>query len=77
MDSNAGELSTLVDFDGRDSHVRKGETMPVTTVTLDELLAEHDAPELIDYISIDTEGLEYRGFRGPRSDKAKSVDIHR
>jgi FkbM family methyltransferase len=59
MDENEGELSTLVDFDGRDSHVRKGATFPVRTVTLDELLAEHGAPQIIDYMSIDTEGSEY------------------
>jgi FkbM family methyltransferase len=64
MDANAGELSTLVDFDGQDSHVRKGTIVPVMTVTLDELLAEHGAPEIIDYISIDTEGSEYEVLSG-------------
>jgi FkbM family methyltransferase len=59
VDVNAGELSTLVDFDGRDSHVRRGGTVPVMTVTLDDLLAEHGAPVVIDYMSIDTEGSEY------------------
>ena len=64
LDANEGELSTLVDFDHRDSHVRTGRAVPVKTVTLDELLAEHGAPALIDYISIDTEGSEYEVLRG-------------
>ncbi len=63
MDSNVGELSTLVDFDGRDSHVREGTNVPVETVTLDDLLTQHNAPETIDYMSIDTEGSEYEIVR--------------
>ena len=62
--ANAGELSTLTDFQSRDSNLRTGETVPVTTVTLDELLADHDAPPIIDYISIDTEGSEFEVLAG-------------
>ena len=36
----------------------------VETVTMDDLLDEHGAPELIDYVSIDTEGSELLVLQG-------------
>lgn len=54
-------LSTIVEFSDVDLHrnTRKvGETYPVETVTLEDLLAQHGAPEEIDFLSIDTEGSE-------------------
>ncbi len=55
------ELSTLEAFSASDSHARAregGKRYPVATVALNDLLAEHDAPRHIDYLSVDTEGSE-------------------
>lgn len=52
-------LTTFVDVDGKSRTRRGGETYPVETVSLLDLLAEHGAPEMIDYLSIDTEGSEF------------------
>ena len=57
-------LSGLVDFfDHREYHAARraastGITYKVPTVSLNDLLAEHHAPNDIDYISMDTEGSE-------------------
>lgn len=57
-------LSGLVDyFNPIERHTKKrksseGETYLVETVSLADLLEQHDAPEHIDYISMDTEGSE-------------------
>ena len=44
---------------GWKQHRQNPKVHDVTTVTLDDLLDEHNAPEQIDYLSIDTEGAEY------------------
>ena len=56
------EVSTLERFataDGHSSARRGGRTYEVETVSLVDLLATHQAPAVIDYLSIDTEGSEY------------------
>jgi FkbM family methyltransferase len=56
------ELSTIESFSHLDNHVQTrqtGQRYGVQTVSLNDLLAEHGAPELIEYLSIDTEGSEY------------------
>jgi len=55
------ELSTLQSFSGADHHAHareSGNIYPVETVSLNDLLAAYDAPPVIDYLSMDTEGSE-------------------
>ena len=55
-----GELSTIKSFGSDDSHDRdNSNTYEVRTVSLNDLLDRHDAPAVIDYLSIDTEGSEF------------------
>lgn len=64
INSTSGELSTLRAYDGRDSHMRRGETVHVQTATIEKILAERGAPDVIDYVSIDTEGSEFAVLEG-------------
>lgn len=56
------ELSTIAEFADGDYEAavrtQGAETISVPTVSLNDLLADHGAPALIDYLSIDTEGSE-------------------
>lgn len=59
----AAELSTLVGFKDRDFNRGGRENSrhyTVATISLNDLLAAHAAPRVIDYMSVDTEGSEYR-----------------
>jgi FkbM family methyltransferase len=63
-ESSVGELSTLKEFTDSDSHSRSiSRIYKVTTVSLTDLLSEHQAPRFIEFISIDTEGSEYEILR--------------
>lgn len=57
-----GELSTMEHLADKDrhSHARRfgGTTYDVETVSLNDLLKDHNAPREIDYLSLDTEGSE-------------------
>lgn len=56
------ELSTIDRYSEVDGHKdarRSGEKYDVQTVSLNDLLIEHQAPCVIDYLSIDTEGSEF------------------
>ncbi len=56
------ELSTIATYAGGDHFAevrRRGESISVETVALNDLLAAHGAPGTIDYMSIDTEGSEW------------------
>jgi FkbM family methyltransferase len=60
--SHSAELSTLEEFtDNGDwaSKIRNGLRYKVETISLLDLLIEHNAPRYVDYISIDTEGSEF------------------
>jgi len=55
-------LSTITSFNDSDFHARRrrrGKQYDVETVSLLDLLDQHNAPAVIDYLSIDTEGSEY------------------
>lgn len=57
------EISTIGSFSDRDKHWkarRKYKEYSVETVSLEDLLVEHNCPNLVDFLSIDTEGSEYQ-----------------
>lgn len=59
------ELATVADHARPDLHTATRQatavrTVTVPTVTLDDLLDEYDAPPVIDFLSVDTEGTEIR-----------------
>ena len=60
--SEAAELSTVSDYVNSDflAASRRGkESYEVRTISLNDLLEEYQAPRIIDYLSIDTEGSEF------------------
>ena len=62
LEASSAEVSTIAEFRDRDFNREErqgGVTYPVTTISLNDLLAVHKAPPIIDYLSIDTEGSEY------------------
>ncbi len=59
-EATSPELSTIAGFENHDQNKRTTKsTYSVETVSLIDLLIEHGAPKIIDYISIDTEGTEF------------------
>jgi len=56
-------LSGIAEYAFNDIHtttrMRQGFTYEVNTISLKDLLAKHNCPSIVDYISIDTEGSEY------------------
>ena len=62
IETEASDLSTIKGFGKNDEHASKrlyGIIKEVETITLLDLLNTYDAPDYIDYLSIDTEGSEY------------------
>lgn len=56
---SANELSTITKFKESDNHNRKSyKNYFVESISLNDLLKYHNAPNKIDYLSIDTEGSE-------------------
>lgn len=71
-ESSTPELSTISHYKTDDFHADKREqsrTYIVETISLNDLLDKYDAPNHIDYLSIDTEGTEL--------DILESFDFHR
>ncbi len=61
-EAKSSTLSTIVGFGDTDSHSKvrhAGETYVVETISFNDLLIKHNAPKIMDYLSIDTEGSEY------------------
>ena len=57
----SAELSTVGTLSNSDFHAvnrEKGKVYDVQTISLNDLLAEHGAPSVMDFLSIDTEGSE-------------------
>jgi hypothetical protein len=58
-ETEIAELSTITSYSDCDSHreTRKNaKHYDVTTISLIDLLQKYNAPQVIDYLSIDTEG---------------------
>ncbi|MBI3479391.1 MAG: FkbM family methyltransferase [Nitrosomonadales bacterium] len=59
----AAELSTIGHYTESDGHssarIETGVDYQVETISLNDLLKQHNAPTTIDYLSIDTEGSEF------------------
>ena len=56
------ELSTIIKYNNNDwasKNRKNGIGYKVNTISLKDLLIKHNAPKIIDYLSIDTEGSEY------------------
>lgn len=66
-ETNFAELSTIDEFSGRSDELLQarlaGKKYAVDTVSLEDLVRAHNAPAEIDYLSIDTEGSEFRILR--------------
>ena len=61
-ETDDGELSTVDELSSSDQHKNRrlnGKRYKVNTISLKDLLIKYDAPKLIDYLSIDTEGSEF------------------
>ena len=62
-ESENAVYSTIQDFSQNDKHAEErinGGQYLVDTISLNDVLEDHNAPKTIDYLSIDTEGSEYQ-----------------
>jgi len=59
METSTKELSTIKEYSNFDFHIRKvHKQYTVDTISLNDLLKKYNAPNIVDYLSIDTEGSE-------------------
>lgn len=61
-ETKIGELSTVSEYSGEDMHTalrQKSKDYFIETVSLYDLLIQHQAPKFIEFLSIDTEGSEF------------------
>jgi FkbM family methyltransferase len=61
-ESDVGELSSIKNYSDNDGHAdarAPGTDYFVESISLNDLLITHNAPKVIDYLSIDTEGSEF------------------
>ena len=70
------ELSRIAEIVPEDVHEREGNRqesthIPVTTISLNHLLIQYTAPQIVDYLSIDTEGSEFEILRATDLDHWK------
>ena len=73
-ETEIGEISTIdyyTHFDQFSKERQNGKRYEVTTISLIDLLDKYNAPKIIDYLSIDTEGSEWEILRLFDFDKYK------
>ena len=66
-EASDAEISTLTSFKDGDLHAasrRSSRHYQVETISLNDLMTEHKAPDCPDYLSIDTEGSELKILQG-------------
>ncbi|GAL69061.1 FkbM family methyltransferase [Jejuia pallidilutea] len=62
QEADSSTLSTIAGFGDTDQHSKtrdKAKEYTVTTISFNDLLSKYNAPNIIDYLSIDTEGSEF------------------
>jgi FkbM family methyltransferase len=73
-ETSVAEFSTISSYSSSDGHSQVRELRKeynVRTLSLNDLLEKYDAPRIIDYLSIDTEGSEYEILKYLDFDKWK------
>ena len=61
-EASSAEISTIASYSDKDYHRagrEGGQVYEVKTISLNDLLTKYNAPQEIDYLSIDTEGSEF------------------
>lgn len=54
------DMASDAHHEKRQAYLKTGQTKKIKTISLHDLLIKHNAPKKIDYLSIDTEGSEFR-----------------